>query len=62
MHNNVKTCVHKWILISIAIEAAILEDSMTLHENARVQTYGNIELEFALIRPIIYSLKKEYVV
>ena len=36
MHNNVKRCLHKWILISIAIEleAAMLGDSMTSHENA----------------------------
>ena len=26
--------LHKWILISVAIEAAMLEDSMTSHENA----------------------------
>ena len=26
--------MHKWILISVAIEAAMLEDSMTSHENA----------------------------
>ena len=33
-HNNVKICLHKWILIAVAIEAAILEDSMTSRENA----------------------------
>ena len=32
--NNVKRCLHKWILISIAIEAAMLGDSMTARENA----------------------------
>ena len=34
MHNNVKRCLHKLILIAVAIEAAMLEDSMTSHENA----------------------------
>ena len=33
-HNNAKRCSHKWILISVAIEAAMLADSMTSHENA----------------------------
>ena len=28
-----KKCLHKWILISIATEAAMLEDSMTSREN-----------------------------
>ena len=31
-HNNVKRCLHKWILIALAIKAAMLEDSMTSHE------------------------------
>ena len=34
MHNNVNRCLHKLILISVAIEAAMLENSMTSHENA----------------------------
>ena len=34
MHNNVKRCLHKWILIAVAIEAAMLEDSMASQENA----------------------------
>ena len=33
-HNNVKRFLHKWILIAVAIEAAMLEDSMKSHENA----------------------------
>ena len=33
-HNNVQRCLYKWILISVAIEAAMLEDSMTSHDNA----------------------------
>ena len=28
-HNDVKRCLHKWILIAVAIEAAMLEGSMT---------------------------------
>ena len=32
MPNNVKRCLHKWILIAVAIEAAMLEDRMTSHE------------------------------
>ena len=32
--NNVKRCLHKWILIAVAIEAAMLEDSMASHEIA----------------------------
>ena len=37
-YNNVKRCLHKWILISFAIEAAMLEDSMTSHKNALYQS------------------------
>ena len=33
-HNNAKRCLHKWILISIAIEAVMLENSVASHENA----------------------------
>ena len=36
MHNNVKRCLHKWILIYVAIEAAMLEDSMMSRENTLV--------------------------
>ena len=32
-HNNVKRCLHKRILIAVPIEAAMLEDSITSHEN-----------------------------
>ena len=39
-HNNVKRCLHKWILISIAIEAAVLEDSMMPHENTIIDIYS----------------------
>ena len=34
MHKNLNRCLHKWILISVAIEAAMLEDSITSRENA----------------------------
>ena len=36
MHNNVKRCKYNVndILIAVAIEAAMLEDSMTSHKNA----------------------------
>ena len=36
MHSNVKRCLHKLILIAVAIhvEAAMLEDTMTSRENA----------------------------
>ena len=33
-HNNVKRCLQRWILIAVAIEASMLEDNMTSHENA----------------------------
>ena len=32
--NNVKICLHKWILILLLQHAAMLEDIMTSHENA----------------------------
>ena len=32
--NNVKRCLHKWILIPLLQHAAMLEDIMTSHENA----------------------------
>ena len=35
-HNNVNRCLHKWILIAVAIEAAMLEDSMMSRENAPI--------------------------
>ena len=34
MHNYVNRCLLKWIFIPVAIEAAMLEDSMTSRENA----------------------------
>ena len=35
-HDNVKRCLHKWMLISIAMEAAMWEDNMTSCENALI--------------------------
>ena len=47
-HNNVKRCLHKLILISAAIEAAMLEESMTSHENTLYRTVTCIWNKYAV--------------
>ena len=48
MHNNVKRCLHKWILIAVAIETAMLEDSMTSDDNA-LYTGGAVTTHFTIL-------------
>ena len=41
-HNYVKRCLHKWILISVAVEVAMLEETMVSCENALYLLWGPI--------------------
>ena len=57
-NNNGKRCLHKWILISVAIEAAMLEDSMTSLET--LYTKGvrkSIGPSWMNTKHVCYSLK-----
>ena len=56
MPNNVKRCLHKWILIAVAIEAAMLEDSMTSHENALLIKLWN-QISFLILCKVTSCLK-----
>ena len=56
MHNNVIRCLHKWILISVATEAAMLEDSMTSRKNA---LYNYSHLSVSCVYLISFVNEKE---